>query len=512
MSFPNQNSHGLPDTENKEFSSIPSGSTYRALSFESFSSVSNESPSSNPFEQPKYRSLGFDGSHGFPGSLSNSTHQGQEFHALNSLVDRAMGDQGDTAVMRPYPRQVPVHSPMDPKSVQWGQDADFSMPSMKKEMAPVGLGPKTGPPVYQHKAPESPLKQHLEQVTTAPPPPELPIQFEAFSSFWSASSSTDLWKLLLNALHGNPSLDLTFQAKRNKIKGVVMHNNYAVQFCLRIFSKPKESTSKWNQNAKHLVEFQRRSGDAFEFSAFFKQALETIRKLDKSAVLPDQQPVVAKSLPEASLPASLAPPSLSQKMEVNLDTDTRSALYSMAVAQNTESQREALRSLAALSASTPASSFLTPQDLGDDSRKSEEEISLDQVLQCALTSRDNEVRRCASTMLANLSRHKNAQPVMSSTLIQKMFALLEQEHLDADVEKPDSEPLPEYVTAETKRQITRAISGLAQIPATCKVMASQPDYVRILRQQTEQSADPRLTIYSETAVSSMLRGPREVVV
>jgi len=301
---------------------------------------------------------------------------------------------------------------------------------------------------------------------------------------------------------------LTFQAKKNKIKAVVMHNSYSVQFNLRIFSKPSKEYTKWNSSAKHLVEFQRRSGDAFEFNAFFKQVMESIRKLDKSVILAETSSVTPRSLPESvSLPSSLAPPTLSQKVDVSLDAETRKALYSMAVAtQNTEAQRESLRTLAGLSASAAASSFLTSQDLGDDSRKFSEEISLEQVLQCALTSRDHEVRRCASTLLANISRQESAQVVMSSTLIQKMFALLEQEHLDAD-DKPEA-PLPEYVTAETKRQITRAISGLAQVPASCKAMASQPEYIRILRQQTERS-DPRLAIYAQTALSKM---PREVVV
>jgi len=225
--------------------------------------------------------------------------------------------------------------------------------------------------------------------------------------------------------------------------------------------------------------------------------------------LSDASPVV-QQLPAASgLPASLAPPTLSAKHEeVTLDVDTRRALYSMAVAtQNTEAQREALRTLATISNSVDATSFLTDQDRGDSLNKlssREEEITLEQVLHCALTSRDSEVRRCASTLLANISRQESAQPVMSATLIQKMFALLEQGHLNSDTSEKTN--LPDYLAAETKRQIANAISGLTTIPTTCKVMASQPEYLRLLRQQSEAS-DSRLAEYVGPAVSRLVARP-----
>jgi hypothetical protein len=265
------------------------------------------------------------------------------------------------------------------------------------------------------------------------------------------------------------------------------------------------------------VEIQRRSGDAFEFNAFYKQTVDAICKLDTSVFLCEASPVVQQQLPTAvGVPASLAPPSLSHKQEVTLDVGTRRALYSMAVAtQNTEAQREALRTLASISNSVDATSFLTNQDR-DDVRVSsgtENEIALEQVLHCALTSRDHEVRRCASTMLANISRQESAQPVMSATLIQKMFALLEQEHLDTDTaDKQESKPLPDYMAAETKRQIAKAIHGLTVIPNSCKIMAAQPDYIRLLRQQSEM-ADPRLTVYADSAVARIApQGARAIFV
>jgi len=274
-------------------------------------------------------------------------------------------------------------------------------------------------------------------------------------------------------------------------------NNYSIQFNVRIFGKPSKESSKWNSKAKHLVEIQRRSGDAFEFNAFYKQTVDAICKLDRTVFLAEASPVV-QQLPAAVAASPLAPPSLSSKQEVTLDTETRRALYSMAVAtQNTEAQREALRTLASISNSVNVTSFLTDQDR-------EDEITLEQVLHCALTSRDHEVRRCASTLLANISRQESAQPIMSATLIQKMFALLEQEHLDADVSTTadKSKPLPDYMAAETKRQIAKAIHELTAVPTSCKIMASQPDFVRLLRQQSE-AADPRLAIYAKSAVTRM---------
>jgi len=312
----------------------------------------------------------------------------------------------------------------------------------------------------------------------------------------------------MKSLQSNPKVDFVFQAKRNKIKGSVVLNNYSVQFNVRIFAKPTKDTAKWNGKAKHLVEIQRRSGDAFEFNAFYRQTVEGICNLDKSVFLSEASPVVQLASVGLS-PLSLSPPSLSSKSDVTLDVDTRRALYSMAVAtQNTEAQREALRTLASISASVNASNFLTTQDRVDGLGKmslsvTEEEITLEQVLHCALTSRDSEVRRCASTLLANISLQETAQPIMSATLIQKMFALLEQEHLDADVsDKHESKPLPDYMAAETKRQIAKAINGLTAIPSSCKIMASQPDFIRLLRQQSE-STDHRLTSYTESAVARM---------
>jgi len=503
MNFFGKSSHDPedkpPSSEQKEYSglsSLSSGPVYRSLSFEAFPGPSEGMSSSLPFE-PKYRSLGFQDFN----STVTTHHDG--FHSLNQQVDRSMGGGVDLASFRPS--SSPAVNPLNPKSNSndWGvESSDFQMPQIKgmKNLPPVTMSP--GNQVYRPQKTASVLQQSLELVASAPAPSELPIQFDIYSSFWSASAPAEIWPVMLKSLQSNPKVDYVFQAKRNKIKGSIIQNNYSVQFNVRIFSKPTKDNSKWNKDAKHLVEIQRRSGDAFEFSAFYKQTVETVCKTDKSVFLADASPVVQKpSIVSTSLPGSLAPPTLSSKSEVTLDSDTRKALYSMAVAtHNTEAQREALRTLAAISSSN--SSFLD-QDLGKLSLSSEEEITLEQVLQCALTSRDHEVRRCASTLLANIARQENAQPVMNSTLIQKMFALLEQEHLDVDTDKSETaKPLPDYLAAETKRQIVRAISGLSTLPTSCKIMAAQPDYVRLLRQQTNAS-DPRLTIYADNAVSRM---------
>jgi len=457
--------------------------------------------SSLPFE-PKYRSLGFDG-HDF------SAPHHDAFHSLNQEADRSMGGGTDLAMpaFRPTSHS-PMVNPLNPKvgSSDWGVEADYPMPSLKglKNLPPVAMGSQNQ--VYRAQKTTSALQQGLEAVSSAPAPSELPTQFEMYSSFWSSSSPAEIWPAVLKTLQANPKVDFIFQAKRNKVKGTIIQNNYSVQFNVRIFSKPTKDSAKWNANAKHLVEIQRRSGDAFEFNAFYKQTVDAICKTDKTVFLADASPVVQKQLPVGS-GSSLAPPSLQSKSEITLDAETRRALYSMAVAaQNTEAQREALRTLASISTTVNATNFLTSQDREDGLSKlslSDDEITLEQVLHCALTSRDYEVRRCASTLLANISRQESAQPIMSSTLIQKMFALLEQGHLDNDLsEKPETKPLPDYMAAETKRQIAKAISGLSAIPTSCKIMASQPDYVRLLRQQSD-AADPRLTIYAESAVARM---------
>jgi len=493
-----------PCVEHKEYSglSLSSGPVYRSLQFEAFSAPSESLSSSLPFE-PKYRSLDF-----------APHHEG--FHSLNQEADRALGGGGVDLSMPSFHTASPAN-PLNPKanSNDWNSDADFQVPSLQKGMKslpPVAMGP-SNQQVYRPQKSVSLLQQSLDLVASAPAPTELPSQFEMFSSFWSASSPLEIWPVTIKSLQSNPKVDYVFQAKRNKIKGSIVLNNYSVQFNVRIFAKPSKDSSKWNAKAKHLVEIQRRSGDAFEFSAFYKQTVEAICKLDKNVFLSEASPMVqpALQLPNISgVPVSLAPPTLSTKQEVSLDVDTRRALYSMAVAtQNTEAQREALRTLASISNSVNATSFLTNQDRDDGLGKlslspPDEEITLEQVLQCALTSRDHEVRRCASTLLANISRQESAQPIMSATLIQKMFALLEQEHLDSDVsDKHEAKPLPDYMAAETKRQIAKAIHGLSAIPSSCKIMASQPDYVRLLRQQSEVIGDPRLSIYAESAVARM---------
>jgi len=477
-------------SEQKEFSGLSSGPVYRSLSFESFPGSSEGLSSSLPFE-PKFRSLG-----GFEGSTPTVAHH-DGFHSLNQELDRSMGGGVDLSIPT-FHTASPAVNPLNPKAAgDWGgMDSDFQMPSLKglKSLPLVGLG--SGSQVYRPQKSVSVLQQSLDSVGSAPTPPELPSQFETYSSFWSTSSPAEIWPVMLKTLQSNPKVDYVFQAKRNKIKGSIIHNNYSVQFNVRIFSKPTKESTKWNTDAKQLVEIQRRSGDAFEFNNFFKQTLEMICKTDKTIFLAEACPVVQKQAPVAGFVSSA-------KTEVTLDPETLNALYSMAVAtHNTEAQREALRTLASISGSANAASFLTPQDRADSAKSSsssEEEISLEQVLHCALTSRDYEVRRCASTLLANISRQESVQLIMSSTLIQKMFALLEQEHLDSDLSEK-TKPLPDYLGAETKRQIARAISGLSSIPASCKIMASQPDYVRLLRQQSDTS-DATLAIYSESAVA-----------
>jgi len=485
-------SEDKPVVEQKEYSglSLSSGPVYRSLSFETFPAPT-ESLSSLPFE-PKYRSLDF-----------VSHHEG--FHSLNQEADRALGGGVDLAM--PSFHGSPMANQMNPKANNdWGNSsADFPTHAKK------GLSLATGSSniqVYRPQKSASVIQQNSDPVSFAPPR-ELPSQFEIYSSFWSASPASEIWPAAERALQSNKKVDYCIPDKRNKIKGTIVLNNYSVQFFVRIFAKPSKDTAKWNNKAKHLVEIQRRSGDAFEFNAFYKQFVGFICKMEKNIFLSDASPVV-QQLPVASgLPASLAPPTLSAKHEeVTLDVDTRRALYSMAVAtQNTEAQREALRTLATISNSVDATSFLTDQDRGDSLNKlssREEEITLEQVLHCALTSRDSEVRRCASTLLANISRQESAQPVMSATLIQKMFALLEQGHLNSDTS--DKTNMPDYLAAETKRQIANAISGLTTIPTSCKVMASQPEYLRLLRQQSETS-DSRLAEYVGPAVSRLVARP-----
>jgi len=508
MYFPKNllESEDKPTVEHKEYSglsSLSSGPVYRSLVFDSFP-VPSEGLSCLPFE-PKYRSLDF--------------NHHEEVHSLNQEADRALGGGVDLS-MPTFNTASPMVNPLNPKSVDWNDpSSDFQMPSLKglKNLPPVTMGSTAQ--VYRPQKSVSILQQNLDLVSSAPSPPELPSQFEIYSSFWSASSPSDIWPATMKSLQSNPKVDYVFQAKRNKIKGSIVLNNYSVQFNVRIFSKPVKDSSKWNIKAKHLVEIQRRSGDAFEFNAFYKQTVDAVCTLDKNVFLSEAYPVV-QQLPIAALPA-MGDPSLSSKGDVSLDVDTRRALYSMAVAtQNTEAQREALRTLAAISSSVSATNFLTTQDRDDGlgklslSSATEEDVTLEQVLHCALTSRDHEVRRCASTLLANISSQESAQPIMSATLIQKMFALLEQEHLDTDTsdKQESSKPLPDYMAAETKRQIAKAIHGLSALPSSCKTMASQPDYIRLLRQQTE-AADPRLTIYADSTVARMAQmGSRAIFV
>jgi len=507
--------------ESKEFtglSSISSGPFYRSLPFENYPGASEPVTSSLPFE-PKYRSLGFDSpDYSSPPSTLGLVREDSQYHALNSQTDRSVergigGGGGVDLSMPSFSSGPGLHAQsLNPKLLDWGQDqgADFQMPNLKglKDLPPVGLG---ATPVYTQKqqSQTSPLQQNLELVNSAPNPPELPVQFEVYSSFWSSQPSAVVWPEVLKYLHENANVDFVFQPKRNKIKATIVQNGYAIQFYVRIFGKPAKENAKWNKDAQSLVECQRRSGDAFEFNAFFKSVVETMRKSDKNVFLSEVSPIAQKLLPAGiNVPATLKPPSLG-KSEVSLDQESRKSLYSMAVAtHNTEAQREALRMLSSFSAHLPITNFLTPQDMGEESSKlgmAEEEISLEQVLHCALTSRDSEVRRGASTLLANISRQKSAQSIMSAALIHKLFALLEQEHLDTATvdDKPEQKVLPAYMMAETKRQVAKAISGLSTIPTSCKVMASQPDYIRLLRQQSEMSGDQRLGIYADAAVTRL---------
>jgi len=470
-----------PSSEQKEYSGLSSlsGPSYRSLPFDAFPGHSEGLTSSLP---GPYRS--------FSGPVT--THHDQ-YHSLNQEMDRSVGGV-DLSMPSLHNTSQSV---LNPKSaVEWGVDSEPTSLKGLKDLPPAGMNSTNQ--VYRPTKTSS-LQQNLELVKSTPAASELPSQFEIYSSFWSTSSPAEIWPVMIKTLQSNPKVDYVFQAKRNKIKGTIIQNSYSVQFNVRIFCKPSKESSKWNANAKQLVEIQRRSGDAFEFNAFYKHTLESICKTDRNIFLSEASPVQKQQAPSVMAP-------MPTKSDVTLDADTRKALYSMAVAtQNTEAQRESLRTLASISDTANAASFLTPQDRVDyvKSNSSVEEITLEQVLHCALTSRDHEVRRCASTLLANISKSESAQPVMSSTLIQKMFALLEQEHLDSDIsEKPEAKPLPDYMAAETKRQITKAISSLSMIPSSCKIMASQPDYLRLLRQQTED-VDPRLTIYANDAVAQM---------
>mmetsp|Transcript_23920 Transcript_23920/g.38420 ORF Transcript_23920/g.38420 Transcript_23920/m.38420 type:complete len:437 (+) Transcript_23920:81-1391(+) len=99
--------------------------------------------------------------------------------------------------------------------------------------------------------------------------------FNAWHSFFSASSCDEIFHELTLALKSQPDLDITMHASGYKIRGRKFIRNIMCEFQIEMF----DTTSSHPHYPNHiLVEFQRRNGDGFVFEQFLHEMFTELAK------------------------------------------------------------------------------------------------------------------------------------------------------------------------------------------------------------------------------------------
>jgi len=220
----------------------------------------------------------------------------------------------------------------------------------------------------------------------------------------------------------NDQVHYSFKPHKNKIKGVVFDKAVPCHFLVKLFARDAKSS---------LVEFQRRSGCIMVFNSLFRRV--------RAALSGEQAQSQQQSLNELSptamfldVPAPAAFASASPAFDcsdldrgVQLDHDTLAVLCSLVSSPCIDTQRDAARTLAHLSACPNNASALAdsiaqaaPSPLATPTATPcKVPGDLLELIQSLLCAKDREVARCGAALLANLSKAESARaPLLNKTL------------------------------------------------------------------------------------------------
>lgn len=286
-------------------------------------------------------------------------------------------------------------------------------------------------------------------------PPAAPVAYlEPYSHFYVESSNeSDLFSSLRATLHSSQDavIDCNCHADQFTIHCTTYSDHLSLQFIARIYSTDTSN--------KYVVELQKRRGDSFMFHTIYKLVEKELLQQGKSEASSDGSldlHALAASLPVPSLsahrtpelPASLVAKSLSADVHPSSSSlaspcrddimETIRCLLDMACSDCADIAINGIAGLASLSSSKCA---LTLELLS-----SPEYLSSIIPL---LSSKCENIHRCALTVLANLSQNS---PSVSTFI-------LEQEEAMAQLSKRSQSPTLQVVR-ETARVINSICSSL----------------------------------------------------
>jgi len=289
-------------------------------------------------------------------------------------------------------------------------------------------------------------------------PPAAPVQYlEPYSHFYVESSNvSDLFSSLRATLHSSEDamIDCNCHADQFTIHCTTYSDHLSLQFIARIYSTDTPD--------KYVVELQKRRGDGLMFHCIYKLVEKTLLHHGKSEVSTDSPldlNALAASLPVPSLsafrtpelPASFATTSVSDDSHPNSSShsspsredivETIRCLLDMACSDCADIAINGIAGLASLSSSKCA---LTRELLS-----APEYLSSITPL---LSSKCENIHRCALTVLANLSQNS---PSVSTFILQ-------QEEAIAQLSKRSQSP-----TLQVVRETARVINSIcSSVPSS----------------------------------------------
>lgn len=160
------------------------------------------------------------------------------------------------------------------------------------------------------------------------PVPDVPSYVEKYTSFTCSSFPNDILKKLVEIFKEYPTIDFELHAAQYSISGTTYRDHASCNFRANVF----------RGKGHNIVEFQRRSGDAMVFNAFFRHVKS------KSAELMEDPNVAVVAADNSN---KFVPPSY----DIVLDAESLVPLKNMADSPFVDVAREGMKMLAKCSAS-----------------------------------------------------------------------------------------------------------------------------------------------------------------
>lgn len=220
-----------------------------------------------------------------------------------------------------------------------------------------------------------------------------PAYLERYTSFLSKSSPKQILEHLFKALN-KQGCDFDYDYKENRVSGVVYPSNSVCRFRARLYS---------GGDGRVLVEFQRRRGDAFAFSKFYKGVCEALQDIIERPYV-----VMKGSVP---FKGSTFSQGVKETEVQEVDDSFLNIVFNMACSEHSDVKRQAVELLANLSLDLGCTGKLcnfqckdqVPENLHRLVKENSTTCVLLLLLQRLLMSEDVVIARNAAVVLENVT-------------------------------------------------------------------------------------------------------------